>query len=111
MEPGSGRDRPSQGAAVDERSLDCPGPVARNVTDAAQALHVIAGPDRHDSTAASVPVPDYAAGLEGGVKGLRIGLSPEAAVVYGALLFLVFNLVGGILGFICFTIKPVRMAT
>jgi aspartyl-tRNA(Asn)/glutamyl-tRNA(Gln) amidotransferase subunit A len=58
-------------------SLDCPGPVARNVTDAAMMLQAIAGPDPHDSTTARVAVPDYLAGLEGGVKGLRIGLSPD----------------------------------
>ena len=58
-------------------SLDCPGPMARNVTDAAVALQVIAGADPHDSTAAALPVPDYAAMLEGGVRGLRIGLSPD----------------------------------
>src|SRR3989304_7721880 len=40
-------------------SLDCPGPVARNVTDAAMMLNAIAGPDRRDSTAANKPVPDY----------------------------------------------------
>lgn len=58
-------------------SLDCPGPVARDVTDAALMLQTIAGSDRHDSTAANVPVPDYLASLEKGVKGLRIGLSPD----------------------------------
>jgi len=58
-------------------SLDCPGPIARNVTDAAMMLQVIAGPDAHDSTAASVPVEDYLAQLETGVRGLRIGLSPD----------------------------------
>lgn len=58
-------------------SLDCPGPVARNVRDAALMLNVIAGADRHDSTAAIVPVPDYTAELEAGVKDLRIGLSPD----------------------------------
>ncbi len=58
-------------------SLDCPGPVARNVTDAALMLNAIAGPDPHDSTAATSPVPDYTAGLEGGVRGMRIGLSPD----------------------------------
>lgn len=58
-------------------SLDCPGPVARNVVDAALMLQVIAGADPRDSTAAKVPVPDYLAQLEGGVKGLRIGLSPD----------------------------------
>jgi aspartyl-tRNA(Asn)/glutamyl-tRNA(Gln) amidotransferase subunit A len=58
-------------------SLDSPGPVARNVTDAAMMLQTIAGADRHDSTAANVPVDNYLAQLEKEVKGLRIGLSPE----------------------------------
>jgi aspartyl-tRNA(Asn)/glutamyl-tRNA(Gln) amidotransferase subunit A len=58
-------------------SLDCPGPVARNVTDAALMLDVIAGPDPHDATSAAVPVPDYLQFLENGVRGLRIGLSPD----------------------------------
>lgn len=58
-------------------SLDCPGPLARNVTDAALMLNVIAGSDPHDATAANVPVPDYTAGLEDGVRGLRIGISPD----------------------------------
>lgn len=58
-------------------SLDCPGPLARNVTDAAMMLQVIAGPDEKDSTAAVVEVPDYLANLEKGVRGMRIGLSPD----------------------------------
>lgn len=58
-------------------SLDCPGPIARTVTDAALALQAISGVDSHDSTSAAVPVPDYVAMLEEGVRGLRIGLSPE----------------------------------
>ncbi len=58
-------------------SLDCPGPLARSVSDAALMLQVISGPDRHDSTAANVPVGDYLAEIEKGVKGLRIGLSPD----------------------------------
>ena len=58
-------------------SLDCPGPVARNVTDAALLLQAIAGPDRNDSTAAKVAVPDYLAALDQGVKGMRIGISPD----------------------------------
>ncbi len=58
-------------------SLDSPGPVARNVTDAARMLQVIAGRDPHDSTTADVPTGDYLAKLEEGVKGLRIGLSPD----------------------------------
>ncbi len=58
-------------------SLDCPGPIARDTRDAAMMLNVIAGTDNHDSTAATVAVPDYLASLENGVKGLRIGLSPD----------------------------------
>jgi aspartyl-tRNA(Asn)/glutamyl-tRNA(Gln) amidotransferase subunit A len=58
-------------------SLDCPGPIARNVTDAALMLQAIAGADPHDSTAANVPVQDYLASIEHGVKGKRIGLSPD----------------------------------
>jgi aspartyl-tRNA(Asn)/glutamyl-tRNA(Gln) amidotransferase subunit A len=58
-------------------SLDCPGPLARSVTDAACALQVIAGPDPHDSTAARVPVPNYVNELEQSIRGLRIGLSPD----------------------------------
>ncbi len=58
-------------------SLDCPGPVARTVRDAALMLGAMAGADERDATTATVPVPDYVAGLEGGVRGLRIGLSPD----------------------------------
>jgi aspartyl-tRNA(Asn)/glutamyl-tRNA(Gln) amidotransferase subunit A len=58
-------------------SLDCPGPVARNVRDAALMLTAMAGADPHDSTAATAPVPDYLAALEQDVKGMRIGLSPD----------------------------------
>jgi aspartyl-tRNA(Asn)/glutamyl-tRNA(Gln) amidotransferase subunit A len=58
-------------------SLDCPGPVATNVRDAALMLGAMAGADSHDSTAAKVPVPDYVASLDEGVKGMRIGLSPD----------------------------------
>jgi aspartyl-tRNA(Asn)/glutamyl-tRNA(Gln) amidotransferase subunit A len=58
-------------------SLDCPGPVARNVTDAALMLGVIAGSDAKDATSVTVPVPDYVSGLDKSIKGMRIGLSPD----------------------------------
>ena len=58
-------------------SLDCPGPVARTVTDAAAMLQVIAGTDEHDATSAPTTAPDYLAEIEKGVKGMRIGLSPD----------------------------------
>ena len=38
-------------------SLDCPGPMARNVSDAALMLQVLAGADPKDSTSATQPVP------------------------------------------------------
>lgn len=58
-------------------SLDRIGPFARNVRDAAVLLGVIAGRDERDATSAFAPVPDYAAQLEGGVRGMRIGLPRE----------------------------------
>ncbi len=58
-------------------SLDCPGPLTRDVRDSALMLKAMAGPDAHDATAAMVPVPDFTAGLDRGVRGLRIGLSPD----------------------------------
>jgi len=60
-------------------SLDCPGPVARNVRDAALALNAMAGPDLRDATAARVAVPDFCAGLEREIRGMRIGLSSDYA--------------------------------
>ena len=58
-------------------SLDCPGPVARNVTDAAMMLQAIAGLDPRDSTTAAISPEDYLKNLGIGVRGLRIGLSPD----------------------------------
>jgi aspartyl-tRNA(Asn)/glutamyl-tRNA(Gln) amidotransferase subunit A len=58
-------------------SIDCPGPMTRNVKDAALSLGVMAGSDPYDSTAAKIPVEDYVSNLEHGVSGLRIGLSPD----------------------------------
>ncbi len=58
-------------------SLDCPGPVAGNVTDAALMMNTIAGADKRDGTAASMAVPDYTKDLKKSIRGLRIGLSPD----------------------------------
>ncbi len=58
-------------------SLDCPGPVARNVKDAALMLQAMAGADPFDATAAKVSVKDYLEQIEEGVRGMRIGLSPD----------------------------------
>jgi aspartyl-tRNA(Asn)/glutamyl-tRNA(Gln) amidotransferase subunit A len=58
-------------------SLDCPGPIARDVTDAAMMMQVVAGRDPNDSTTANIPSGDYLTTLEQGVRGMRIGLSPD----------------------------------
>jgi len=61
-------------------SLDQAGPIARTVRDAAIMLKAMASVDPKDSTSVDVPVPDYEAGLEMGVKGLRIGIPKEYRV-------------------------------
>ncbi len=58
-------------------SLDHVGPFATNVKDAAVLLRAIAGRDECDATSASAPVPDYAAALNGGIKGIKIGMPRE----------------------------------
>jgi aspartyl-tRNA(Asn)/glutamyl-tRNA(Gln) amidotransferase subunit A len=58
-------------------SLDQVGPLVRDVRDAALLLHVIAGVDPHDATSVDEAVPDYAALLAGGVKGLKLGVPRE----------------------------------
>ncbi len=58
-------------------SLDQAGPMARTVRDAAILLRHMASVDEKDSTSVDMPVPDYEASLEGGVKGLRVGIPKE----------------------------------
>jgi aspartyl-tRNA(Asn)/glutamyl-tRNA(Gln) amidotransferase subunit A len=58
-------------------SLDQVGPMARTVADSAALSQAIDGHDPLDSTCATNKVPDYAAALGQGVKGLRIGLPKE----------------------------------
>ena len=58
-------------------TLDHVGPMCRSVADTGAVLGVIAGADANDPTASSVPVPNYLAGLERGLKGLRLGFDPE----------------------------------
>jgi aspartyl-tRNA(Asn)/glutamyl-tRNA(Gln) amidotransferase subunit A len=47
------------------------------VSDAAELLQVIAGPDPRDSTCLNVEVPDYSAGLNQSIKGLKVGVIKE----------------------------------
>lgn len=55
-------------------SLDHPGPLTRTVEDAATVLGVLAGHDRRDPGCQDRAVPDYAAALNDGVRGLRVGI-------------------------------------
>src|SRR6266511_614269 len=59
-------------------SMDIGGPMSRTVEDCAVTLQTIAGYDPHDSYTANRPVPDYRAGLDGQIRGLRIGVIKEA---------------------------------
>jgi amidase len=64
-------------------SLDHIGPMTRTVTDAALMLAAIAGYDFRDQTSLTTPVENYAATVEDGVSGLRIGLD-ETFITKGA---------------------------
>lgn len=55
-------------------SLDHVGPLARSAADAGALLGAIAGLDHRDPTTLAAPVPDYLAGLDGGLAGVRIGV-------------------------------------
>ena len=55
-------------------TLDNAGPLAWTAEDCAILLQAIAGHDPRDPASADVPVPDYRAGLQDGIRGLRIGL-------------------------------------
>jgi aspartyl-tRNA(Asn)/glutamyl-tRNA(Gln) amidotransferase subunit A len=58
-------------------SLDAPGPLGRTVEDCALVLELLAGPDPADPTALAAPPPACRPGLDGGVRGLRVGLVGE----------------------------------
>jgi aspartyl-tRNA(Asn)/glutamyl-tRNA(Gln) amidotransferase subunit A len=58
-------------------SMDTVGPISRSVTDCAHTLAAIAGHDPKDPQTWNVPVPDYAAALDGNIEGLKVGLITE----------------------------------
>ena len=62
-------------------SMDTMGPITRTVADAAAVLSIIAGFDPGDNTTVKLPAEDYLASLPKGVKGMRIGLSPDLMCV------------------------------
>ena len=55
-------------------SMDNVGPLARSARDCARLLKIIAGADTRDPTCSTRPVPDYEAGIDGGVAGLTIAV-------------------------------------
>uniref|UniRef100_UPI002598C364 Asp-tRNA(Asn)/Glu-tRNA(Gln) amidotransferase subunit GatA n=1 Tax=uncultured Spongiibacter sp. TaxID=870896 RepID=UPI002598C364 len=58
-------------------SLDQVGPLTKDVHDSATLLGAMSGHDPHDSTSVPTDVPDYAAGLGGDLKGIKLGLPKE----------------------------------
>src|SRR6201995_3885096 len=61
-------------------SLDQAGPMTKTVKDAAIMLKTMASIDPKDSTSVDIAVPDYEKLLEGGIKGLRVGIPKEYRV-------------------------------
>ena len=55
-------------------TFDHAGPMVWTVEDCAILLQAIAGHDPADPGSADIALPDYRAGLAGGIKGLRIGV-------------------------------------
>ena len=74
-------------------SLDHVGPLTRTVEDCAIVLGAVAGRDALDPSSSAAPVPDYRDGLDGGVRGCRLGVDrdyfyssgvdPEVAALVG----------------------------
>ncbi len=58
-------------------SLDHVGPLTRTVEDSAIMMEVIAGHDPRDNYSRRVPTPRYSKELQGGIRGLRVGISRE----------------------------------
>ena len=58
-------------------SLDQIGPMTRTVKDNALALTAISGYDEKDGTSSGVSVPNFAEGLTGDIKGMKIALPKE----------------------------------
>ncbi len=86
------------------QSRDHVGPMARTVEDAALLLQAIAGYDPADLTSEDQPVPDFLAGMNAPVAGLRIGiprahffdkLDPEVAAAVDAALAVLRKLTAG----------------
>ncbi len=66
---------PLRGVIPLSSSYDHVGPMTRTVRDAALVLQAIAGYDHQDITSVALPVPDYAAALDGEGPKPRIGVA------------------------------------
>lgn len=64
----------TRGIVPSAYSLDCAGPLARNVEDAAVLLEVIAGNDPLDAITLDRPVPAYSRSVGASISHLRIGV-------------------------------------
>ncbi|HWA13419.1 MAG TPA: amidase [Burkholderiales bacterium] len=53
------------------------GPITRTVADAALMLQAMAGPDDRDMTSLEAPPEDFIGRLDAGIRGLRVGYSPD----------------------------------
>ena len=61
-------------------SIDCVGPITKDVRDSAIMMNIMVGHDPRDSTSAfgkKVEVPDYTQFLGQSIKGLRVGIPRE----------------------------------
>ncbi|MCZ8324704.1 MAG: Asp-tRNA(Asn)/Glu-tRNA(Gln) amidotransferase subunit GatA [Sphingomonadaceae bacterium] len=58
-------------------SLDQAGPMARDVRDCAIMLEAMAGFDPKDATSLNLPVPEWEAGLNGDLRGKKVGIPRE----------------------------------
>ncbi len=74
LKPTSGRVS-LRGAIPLSWTLDHAGPMGRTVRDTAITLAAIAGHDRRDPGSVDRPLDDYLGDLEGGIRGMRIGLA------------------------------------
>jgi amidase len=68
---------PYTGIMPIEIYIDHTGPITRTVADNALLLEVLAGPDGYDPRQYDVKTHPYASMLEGGVKGMRVGIVTE----------------------------------
>jgi len=67
----------TRGVIPSAYSLDTIGPITRSAADAALMLQVLAGFDPLDAITAAAPVPDYLAGMNETLSGLRLGIARD----------------------------------